>query len=139
MKPEDKQRFPREWALFEQNRGDEVVGFRIEEWPILSKGQVMTLKAVNVHTVEQVAALGDQALGNLGMGFRKLQKQAQALLEHASGTAVTEKLAAENEELKQEMQRIKDLLLAQGKDDKPKGKKKKQEKKHETTTGDSTA
>lgn len=107
----DKQRFPREWALFEQSRGDEVAGFRLEHWAAATKAQVQTLKAANCHTVEQLAALGDQALSYLGMGFRKLQTQAKAFLEHAKGEAVTNKLAAENEELKREVERIKNLLM----------------------------
>jgi hypothetical protein len=101
--PPDPERFPRQWAAFQARQVQPLEGTPLEQWPPLSRSQVLELKAVHVHTVEQLAGVPDSAMHNLGMGGRSLRAQAQAWLADAKDGAATAALAAENEQLKERL------------------------------------
>lgn len=91
----DRRRFPRQYAAFKANaKADGVVGTRLSEWPMVSASQVEELKYFNCHTVEQLAAMPDGNLANVG-SITALKKQAQDYLALAKGSAPTVQLRAE--------------------------------------------
>jgi hypothetical protein len=108
--PPDNERWPQQYAAFTNQQTQVTEGTPLEQWPPLSKSQVMTLKSVNVHTVEQLSVVSDTNLQNLGMGARDLRDKALAYLKDAdSGSGLAEaqetikKLTMEIEGLKNQM------------------------------------
>ncbi|ESX44281.1 hypothetical protein X764_03720 [Mesorhizobium sp. LSHC440A00] len=61
------------------------------------------MKALGVHTVEQLASLDGTPLKQLGMGGRELKNQAQAYLDNAAGSADIVNLAAQVAALTQQL------------------------------------
>lgn len=97
--PSDLTRFPRQWARFQAQEKQAADGLPVEQWSPLSKSQALELKAMNVHTVEQLAALPDTAL--TWLGARDLKAQAQTWLDKAEAHAVEARLTAENTQLRE--------------------------------------
>ena len=124
IKDSDKQRWPREWEFYEKNEEIAVEGWPIEQWPALSKSQIAELKHMNIPTVEALAALSDTGIQNVGMGARELVAKAKAALEAANGNAGLEKLAAENERQKDEIEILKSQVAELAAKVEKKGKKK---------------
>lgn len=79
----DKQRFPEQWRQFEQTGVVSQVGTPLEEWGPITKSQALELKALSIHTVEQLASLGDSLLGFLGA--REYREAARKWLERVDG------------------------------------------------------
>lgn len=79
-KPEDKARFPYSWQEF--NRGEKAKerGLAIQLLG-LDISIIRHLAAKNVFTVEDMAAVSDNNLSNLGLGARELRKRAQDFLD----------------------------------------------------------
>lgn len=103
VKDADKERWPVQWQRFLQHgEGQEVQvdGMPIDRWPMVDVAQVQTLKASNVHTVEQLAGLADIDVQSLGMGMTRLKNAAQKWLKERSG---------QNEELEKANERIREL------------------------------
>lgn len=104
----DRQRFPRAYAAFKERATTPIQGMPIEQWPQITRGQALTLKAMHIHTVESLAEVHDGHIDKLGQNARELRTKAKAFLELAKNTAVEQKHAAENQQLKDqiaEMQR----------------------------------
>ena len=95
----DKQRFWKQWQRYENNQGEEVEGWRVEQWPAITPGEAQALKHSNFLTVEQIANASDTQCKSL-MGGMTLRAKAKAALEQAKDSAAVEKYAAENVELK---------------------------------------
>jgi hypothetical protein len=98
------ERFPRQWEAFKSQKVQVPDGAPIETWPPLDKGRVFFLKSMNIHTVEQIAALTDMTGPNIGMDWRKLRDMAIATIKPSEGLAAVSKLTRENEDLKEQMQ-----------------------------------
>lgn len=103
-----QERFPAEWlSLYRQRynawletRSVPEDGASIQNWPALSPGQVKTLLDINIRTVEEVAAMTEEAMARIGMGSRALKAKAQAYLDTSSGTGkVAEELASMRQQL----------------------------------------
>lgn len=77
----DVERFPRQWAMFQAQQEQVVDGTPLEHWPPLDRAMVMNLKAMKIHTVEQLASLSDANLSF--MGARQLRENARAWLSEA--------------------------------------------------------
>ena len=67
--PSDPVRWPRQYQEFQNQKVQTPDGTPLEHWAPLTKGQVLMYKAVNVHTVEQLANVSDTNLQNLGVGL----------------------------------------------------------------------
>lgn len=96
-------RWPGEWhqafkGAYEAWLKDEeppVNGLSIKQWPGLTKSQYESLRAIRVMTVEDVAAMNEEAIGRLGMGGRALKQRAQEFLTAAKDIGVSaERIAA---------------------------------------------
>jgi hypothetical protein len=99
--PSDLNRFPKQWARFKANEEQAADGLPVQQWPVLSKSQALELKAMGIHTVEQMAALPETGLNWLGA--RELREQAKAWLDKAGAHAAEARLVAENGQLKEQL------------------------------------
>lgn len=95
-----KDRFPRHWAKYQEmlggKTGETLIGTPLDQWPALGVARVMELRALGIHTVDQLANLNDNGIGALGMGGRELKARAAAFLAQATNNSEAEFLAAEN-------------------------------------------
>ena len=100
----DKERWPDLYSAFKKGIEIPETGTPIRHWPLLTTGKCSELLALHIRTVEDLAALNDNAIKRLGMGGRKLVEQAQLYLENAKSNAPINKLTEENEKLKEDLQ-----------------------------------
>ena len=91
-----KARFPKQWAQYQANAEQLGSGTPLTEVTWLTPAQIMDLKAMNVRTVEQLAAIPDSQ-SHAFMGFYGLKQRAEAYLEAAAGNAPLIKMQAELE------------------------------------------
>jgi hypothetical protein len=72
----DMQRYPNAWAAFKKKGEQPKMGYPIEEWGVITRSFAESLKLLNVHTVESLASLSDQAAQTImgGMKYRELAK-----------------------------------------------------------------
>ena len=108
VRGEHQARFAQQWAAYKSGKeGGAEFGTPVNQWPFLSASQAEEFRAVKFFTVEQLANASDgqlQALGMIGgMNAHVIRERAKAFLSASAGNAPTEKLAQENEELKQQM------------------------------------
>ena len=95
------ERFAASYQAFQDNRADFLAGTPLAMLPGLSDARRAELNALKIVTIEQLAGLPDAARKRLGMGALELQKQAQAFLERAEGTAETDALRRQVAELEE--------------------------------------
>lgn len=107
----DKLRFARRWDAFEKGAAMPVTGTPLEQWPMLSRTQVLELKGLNIMTVEQLADMPDSGLTFLG-GL-ELRSKASVWLKVANDTAAAAQFSAQNEALRADLaakdQQLKDM------------------------------
>lgn len=89
VKDEDKLRWPEAWARYQERKAgkevpDGIIGTPVSEWPFVTATRVAELKAIGIHTVEQVANMPDARLGHLGPDGAKLKERAAQYLSTAS-------------------------------------------------------
>ncbi len=73
--PQDKHRFRRQWESFQTNAGDGAVGTMLNQVFPNNPEIVENLKYLKIFTAEQMAALNDTGLQNVGMGARQIQQR----------------------------------------------------------------
>jgi len=107
-----RMRFEKQYDKFKKGLAQAVEGTPLEMWPQMTVGLCAELKAMNVSTVEQLAALDDGKAQKI-MGSYDLRRKAQAFLDAAQGEAANNKMVAEltkrDDEillLKQQMQQL---------------------------------
>lgn len=100
-------KYPKAWERFVK-KGEKIKeGWDITEWGAITRSLAETLKSLNVHTVEALAAMSDANVTNImgGLKFRNLARAAlddQKLLELAS---VEQEKASKLEEANKELAR----------------------------------
>lgn len=99
---QDKSRFPKSWAAFEQGLEEVTEGTPLAQWPAVSTSQVKELQHVHVRTVEQLAALSDASIQKMGPGYQRLRSDAQHWLETATNNAASTEAMRENETLREQ-------------------------------------
>ncbi|RQS22413.1 chromosome partitioning protein ParA [Burkholderia sp. Bp8995] len=100
--PSDPRRFSRQWEAFVEQRAQVSEGTPLEQWPPLSRSEVLSMKAMHIHTVEQLAAIADHNLSWLGA--RELRDKAAAWLQNADGGKEVIRLMAENDQLRADLE-----------------------------------
>ena len=95
-----RRRWPQAYEAFRAGREAPVSGLPLEEWPILNRAQIAELRAMQIRTVEEMAALSDLAVQRIGMGGLMLRDRARAYLDDSQREALTTKLSAENDVLR---------------------------------------
>ena len=79
--PADVERFPDEWARYQSGRDEpEPEGIPLTDIPGLGKEQILMLKLHSIRTAEELAAVDDAVLVNLGMGMRALHRTAKLVV-----------------------------------------------------------
>lgn len=112
-----QQRWPEAYKAFKDGREAPLEGTPLTSWPPITRSRAEELTYFNIRTVEQLAAIDDAKLNNLGMGARELRGTAQKFLEAArSGTGPLERMVADNFRLKDEVAR-KDVIIAEQADE----------------------
>jgi hypothetical protein len=76
---DDFDKFPVEYARYQQKIAAKPDGTPIDSWPLLNDLQKAEFKALNIFTVEQFANLPDAA-GNNIMGFIELRRKARGFV-----------------------------------------------------------
>lgn len=100
----DKARFQREYEAFQRSESTEgLVGTPLKEWGAMTKSMVRNFAAYNVFTVEQLASISDSHVQNAGLGAREWRAKAQAFIDQAKDNASATALAAENQQLRDDM------------------------------------
>lgn len=113
------ERFPREYQAYKMDLTPSESGTPLEEWPLLSRAKVSELRAIGIVTVEQIADMSDRHRSTLGAGARQLIGQAQAYVQQAREAAPAMRFAAENAELKDELDATRAELAALREKQKP--------------------
>lgn len=104
--PSDIQRFPNQWQAFKNSQAQRPDGFPIEQWPVLTKSQVLTLKAQNIHVLEQIVGLPDTNLQLLGMEGRKMRDMAKSYLERDKSQELLAAATAERDSLRNDLESL---------------------------------
>jgi hypothetical protein len=81
----DRERFPKQYLAFRSNLTEIPEGMPLTEWPIVTKSMCEELKYFQVFTVEQLAALSDGNLKNVGP-YAHLRQKARDYIEKAKST-----------------------------------------------------
>lgn len=98
-------KYPKAWARFMKKGVSSEVGLPIEQWAAVTRSYAEALKLMNVHTVEALAQLSDQAAQSI-MGAIKYRDLARAYLDESKKIEVVSKaqeIAARAEEQLAEM------------------------------------
>lgn len=98
-----RRRFPRAYEAFKSRSQVAQEGTPLQHWPMINRAMCMTLKAAHIATVEALAQVSDANLQQLGMGMRELRDQARAYVSQAKDSATLHKLAAENQQLREQL------------------------------------
>ena len=120
--------FPQEWIdsfhkkfeAWKAGQEPPLDGTSVKEWALLSPSQAENFITLRMLTIEDVAAMNEEAMNRYGMGGRELRDKARDWLK---GREVAESVSKENEELKAQlatMQAQLAELLEKSADDKPK-------------------
>ncbi|MGE0238406.1 MAG: hypothetical protein AB7F09_20040 [Parvibaculaceae bacterium] len=112
------QAFPKHYEAFLNGRSALLDGTPLSEAAFLKPAQVKEFEALNLHTVEQLAAVEGTALQRLGMYGRDHKNKAIDYLESSKDRAVEYRLKQENDDLRR---RIEVLETMAGKRDAPEG------------------
>lgn len=100
---EHRERWPEQYQAFKRGQDQPIIGTPLEQWPIVTRAQVMEFKALQIHTVENLASLSDDAISRIGMGTRDLVERAKAFLvaaeEGARDSQIAAKLEAANQKI----------------------------------------
>jgi hypothetical protein len=101
-----REAYPRHYEAFLAGRVLSNEGTPIEQAPFLTASQRAELKAVKITTVEALASVTDGNVAKLGMGGRAMREQARAYIDAASSSAGVTALAAENADMKAQLERL---------------------------------
>lgn len=93
----DKARFPRQWQLFSAGYGGLQEGMDLNLIFPIEPSIVEHLKSKGIHTIEQLSAVQDIGLQNIGMGAVQWQQKAKRYLEQAKDAASMNRLNHELE------------------------------------------
>lgn len=104
-KPSDPQRWPQQWAAFQSQSVQVQKGQPLTEWGPMSKSTALTLKGMQIHTVEQLAEVPDHAL--TWLGAREMREKAKAYLAAATDSSAVLRLQQENEDLRKDIAMLK--------------------------------
>jgi hypothetical protein len=109
------ERFKRQYQQFKSQAQQTTTGTPLAYATFLTEGKRAELRALNVYTIEALAAVDGQELKNLGAGGREWKNKAIEYLENAKVHAVDTRLMAELEALRsknalmeEDLQRLKE-------------------------------
>ena len=110
---QDKQRFARQYAAFQQGRSQDVSGTPLTMWGGMTLSQAKEFEYFNVKTVEQLAEMSDGNGVNV-QGFNGLKQRAKDWVERTKSDAPLLQLRAEVEAKANDIQTMQQQLVEQG-------------------------
>ncbi len=96
-----KMRFPKHWENFQKGLENEITGTPLDHLFPSEPGQILTLKSLNIFTIQQLAALSDTAMQSLPMGGRQLVDRAKQYLMTAQTGADLNRMAEMQKQIEQ--------------------------------------
>lgn len=118
VQPSDKQRWPRQWAMFQEGKSQIPDGIPITLLYPDKPSVTDMLIGYNIHTVEQLANLSAHAITQVGMGCQEWVNKAAKYLEQANKGVDFHRfesaLAAKDTEMETMRRQIKDLSAQLG-------------------------
>ena len=104
VRSDHKARYPRLWANYQAAMDGKAaqIGTPVTEWPLITRAQAETLKGMQIHTVEQIAACSDLQAQGFQMIAPDLRGRAQSYLRAAHSAASAEADAAEKKRFEDE-------------------------------------
>lgn len=111
---QDKARFPKQYALFQQGRKeeDQITGTRLTEWPFLSRGQCEEFRYMGLRTVEQLAEVGDGVCAKVP-GLTQLKRNAALWLDKAKAGAASAQAAKKMTEQDSKIAELQAVIMDQ--------------------------
>lgn len=116
--PAEPNRFPKAWARFTAKGQKVKEGWAIEEWGAITRSFAETLKGMNIHTVEAMAALTD-ANAQSFLGGVKFRDLAKAALDEAETLSLASreqeranKAEEDNRQLREDIKALKSQVAA---------------------------
>lgn len=106
--PPDPQRWPHQWASYQNQTTHVPDGTSLLEWGPLPRHEARDLKAIGIHTVEQLAGLPDTSL--TWLGAQAWRNKAKTWLASAAGPAEVLKIQAENDSLRADVEMLKNQI-----------------------------
>ena len=94
------ERFSRQYQQFKMQMTQTKSGTPLAHVPFLTEARRAELRALNIYTVEQLAAIDGQELKNLGQHGRDLKNKAQEYIAESKALAPSTEMAAELEALR---------------------------------------
>jgi hypothetical protein len=108
---EHKARWAAQYEAFKEGREMPLEGTPLSQWTPISRSAVEEFAYFHIRTVEDLAAVNDLQLQQLGMGSRDLRQKAKLFLEVAkNGTGPLFKMQAENDAMRGEAVRQADQI-----------------------------
>lgn len=95
-RPDDIERFPKQYSQFTAGQEEDLTGFPLKEWPLCTRAMTEELRYLGFRTVEHIASATDAVIGKYP-GMRELQRRAQTWLAAQKETAPLEKAMVELE------------------------------------------
>ncbi|HVZ60626.1 MAG TPA: hypothetical protein VG892_07555 [Terriglobales bacterium] len=108
--PSHPHRFPRQWQAFLAQQEQVPDGTPLEMCKFVPSHRVKELKAMHIHTAEQLAKLSDGQIQSIGMDGRRLRDLASAYLSEDTKVAELSSALAENSVLKNDLAAMKEQL-----------------------------
>lgn len=101
-RPSDPERFPREWAAFQNGQDSNAEGTSLYAWPDVTPADARRFDLHGIKTVEQLAKVSDSNLQDLGVGALALRDRARL---HLTGNT-------ENSQLRDQVNKLTDIVNA---------------------------
>lgn len=109
---EDRERFARQYAMFQQGSAEQTIGTPLAEVTWLTKSQVEELAYFKIRTLENLGSLSDEACNKIP-GLYDLKRKAAAFIEKAAESAPVQQLTAELDQSRNEIETLKNLVREQ--------------------------
>ena len=97
------ERFAHQYRQFKAQQQQTKSGTPLDHAPFLTEGKRAELRAQNIYTVEQLAAIDGQELKNLGPGGREQKNRATEFISESKSGAPSTQLVAELEAMRARM------------------------------------
>lgn len=97
----ERSRWPSAYKAFKEGQEAPVNGTPLEEWPVLTRSQVLTLKSLEFRSVEDIAGMNEYAIQRIGMGARQLKMKAMAYLDDGAKAAIVNRAIEQEERMTQ--------------------------------------
>ena len=97
MQEEDKERYPEEWARWEQTKETRILGTPLDMAPFLSDTQKAEIRVLKIFTIEQLAGLPDSMAQRI-MGFADIRRKAQTFVESGKDAELVARIKSESDE-----------------------------------------